>query len=164
MKKLYIMRHAKSSWDHPNIGDYERPLNTRGLTDAPMMGEIFKKLDIMPDLIISSGAKRAITTAQIVAEKIEYPIGKIKQEKNIYTESDKGILKIINHLSNTLQSVMIVGHNPVLTSIVNRLSGYGLSNLPTAAMAAIEFGVDDWNAVAPGMGKVVYFEYPKKYK
>ncbi|MCB0284006.1 MAG: histidine phosphatase family protein [Calditrichaeota bacterium] len=164
MKKVYIMRHAKSSWDHPNLSDYERPLNNRGLADAPMMGEIFKKLDIKPELIISSSAKRAITTARIVAEKMGYPPDKIMQEKKIYTEADKGILKIINRVDNRLQSVMIVGHNPILTSLVNKLSDYGLSNLPTAAMAAIEFDVDVWQAIAPGVGKVVYFEYPKKYK
>lgn len=164
MKKLYIMRHAKSSWDDPGLNDYERPLNKRGKHDAPLMGDIFFKLGIKPDLIISSGAKRAITTARIVAEKLDYPLKKITEEKKIYSESERGILKIINDLDNKYEQVMLLGHNPVFTGLVNWLSDYGLSNLPTAAMVGISFDADDWKAITPGMGKVIHYEYPKKYK
>ena len=158
------MRHAKSSWDEPAPTDYERPLNKRGKHDAPLMGDVLKKLNIKPDIIISSGAKRAITTAKLVAEKIDYPIKKIIEEKKIYDESERGILKIINKLDDKYSEALLVGHNPVFTGLINILADYNLPNLPTAALAGIVFEVDQWQAVAMHLGKVFCYEYPKKYQ
>lgn len=165
MKILDILRHAKSSWDNPTISDFERPLNKRGKNDAPMMGDIFKKLKINPDLIISSPAKRAITTAKLVSEKIDYSKKKIIEDEKIYNDGTTYLFKLINGLDNKISRVLLVGHNPDFTELVNRLSsGFNLGNMPTCGLVSIKFVVDDWQAVVAGSGNVITFEYPKKYK
>jgi len=164
MKKLYIVRHAKSSWSDASLSDFERPLNSRGEKDAPLMGEILKKKGILPDLVISSSAKRALTTAKIISEKIGYSKKKIEKDTNIYHAGLRNMISIINEVSNDVQSLMIFGHNPTFTQLINVLANYDLPNLPTCAVVEIECLVNNWQALTAGTGKVVNYEYPKKYK
>ena len=81
MKTLYVIRHAKSSWDDPTLSDFDRPLNNRGKKDAPTMGKRLAQRQVVPDLLLSSPAERALTTCKIIAEEIHYPAGKIKTDK-----------------------------------------------------------------------------------
>lgn len=164
MKKLYIVRHAKSSWSDASLSDFERPLNTRGSGDAPMMGKVLKKANIQPDIIISSPAKRALMTAEVFSKIMGYPKKKIKKEIDLYHAGPLDILDIINNVSNSFNRLMIFGHNPGLTHLINTLSNFNLPNLPTCAVVEMELLVDNWNAVSKGTGKVTNYEYPKKYK
>jgi len=164
MKKIYIVRHAKSSWANASLSDFDRPLNTRGKSDAPLMGKVLKKNNVFPDLIISSPAKRALKTAQIISEEINYPEKKILKEKDLYHGSTTDFIDIINNINNDVDILMIFGHNPGLTHLVNILSNFNLANLPTGACVGIEFLTNDWNAVSTGSGSVIFYEYPKKHK
>ncbi len=164
MKKIYILRHAKSSWKDSSLSDFDRPLNERGKRNAPMMGIKMAELNIVPDLVLSSSANRAYTTASIVVEKLNYPKDRIEKRKDLYLASSHAILKIINSADKKHESLMIVGHNPGLTELANDLGAFQVSSMPTCALVALEFAVDEWQAVHWGIGKNILFEYPKKKK
>jgi len=157
------MRHAKSDWSGYYTSDFERTLNKRGLNDAPMMGEVLSK-KISPDLIVSSPAVRAKMTAETVAEKLGYPKESIRFEKAIYEASASDLIQIIQTLPMNAEEVLLIGHNPGLTDLINRLGDVRLDNLPTAALVGFLFDVEDWQKVEPGSGRYLFFEYPKKYK
>ncbi len=164
MKKLYLLRHSKSSWENPNLDDFDRPLNKRGKRDAPFMGSLLRKFDIKPDLIISSPAKRAYTTAKEITKEINYPQKKIIKNEDIYLASAGELLRIINELPDDADSVMLVGHNPGLTQICNLLCNANIVNIPTSGFTEIHFPVSSWKEIVPDSGKLIVFEYPKKYR
>lgn len=162
MKKIYILRHAKSSWNNSALSDFDRPLNDRGNRDAPLMGLKLAELRIIPDLILSSAANRAYGTASIIAAKINYPINKIDKREDLYLASPQKILRLINFTDNAHDIIMVVGHNPGLTELANKLGGLQVGNMPTCALVALEFAVSEWQAVHWGLGKDLLFEHPKK--
>jgi len=164
MKKLYLVRHAKSSWDNPDLDDFDRPLNKRGKRDAPFMGELLKKLNVNPDLIISSPAKRAYTTAKEIARILGYPKRMITKNEDVYLASAGELLSLINSIPEEVSSVMIFGHNPGFTQICNLLSNANILNIPTSGFVEIHFETENWKDITPGSGKLVAFEYPKKYR
>jgi phosphohistidine phosphatase len=161
MKKLYIVRHAKSSWADGSIRDFDRPLNKRGLRDAPKMGEKLSKLGKPIDLIISSPANRAKATAEIIANKIDYPLSKINFNEDLYLASSYEMITIINSIAPSINSAMLVAHNPGMTDLVNVISGYDLDNMPTCGICIIKLFVDDWKAVSPESGETVKYLFPK---
>ncbi len=163
MKKLYLMRHAKSDWNGYYVSDFERILNRRGRKAAPLMGEVLSKL-ISPDLIVSSPATRAKLTAEAVAEKLGYSEEKIMFVEHIYEASAAELLRIVHRLPEEAKAVLMVGHNPGMTELINLLGDVRLDNLPTAAVVGFSFDEDIWKAVAPGSGKFLFFEYPKKHR
>ena len=164
VKTLYLARHAKSSWADPDLSDFERPLKKRGEKDAPMMGKILASKGVKPELIISSPAKRAIFTAYILAEEINYPKENIATKEDIYEAATSDLLEIIEQLDDSLKSVMLVGHNPSFTNLANYLTDDRFDNIPTCGVVAIGFDVFEWKKIDKKSGKVVFFEYPKKYK
>jgi len=164
IKILYIARHAKSDWDDSSLSDFERPLKKRGEKDAPMMGKILYSKDVQPDLIISSPAKRAISTAHILAREIKYPAEKIVTNEDIYEASTSELLDIIEQLDDKLKSVMLIGHNPSFTRLANYLTEQYFDNIPTCGVVAIAFDVLEWKMIEKNSGKVIFFEYPKKYR
>lgn len=164
MKILYIVRHAKSSWEDSTMSDFDRPLNNRGLHDAPMMGLKLKELGFIPDQIISSSANRALSTAKLLAESISHPLSKIIETKALYLADLSTMLKIVNSVNDEIDSLMLVGHNPGMTQIINYLAAENLFNLPTCSLSGIRFFIDNWEAVSMGLGKQFVYEYPKKYK
>ena len=163
MKTLYLLRHAKSSWDDGNLSDFDRPLNERGLRDAPIMGEILKNKIEQPELIISSSAKRAITTAEIIANSFNYDINKIIKEEKIYHSVVSDLMRIIYETHNTIERLMLFGHNPTFTLVVNYLSDKYIDNLPTCGFVQINFDLKSWEELESNTGKLILFEYPKKY-
>ncbi len=163
MKTLILMRHAKSSWDHPSLKDLERPLNNRGERDAPLMGSHFTAWGLNPDLLVSSPALRARQTALGVARAIGYPEATLRIAPALYEQGVPGILSVIHALPETLGSVCLFGHNPDISEAVGRLGGEPVSHLPTGALVSLIFAVDDWAAVMPGVGRINRFEYPKRY-
>jgi len=163
MKTIYLVRHAKSSWKHANLPDYERPLNQRGERDAPFMGELLKKNNIVPDLIVSSSAVRANSTSEILAEKMNYDKGKIQFTKGIYDAATNTLLDIIRAFDSSLNSVMLVGHNPGITMLAGLLAAEYIENMPTCSIAAIQVEVDNWELIDSVEGKLLWLEFPGKY-
>ncbi len=163
MKTLYLARHAKSSWKYEELSDFERPLNSRGRRDAPLMGAVLNRMNIKPDLIISSPASRAITYARILAEHVGYPLKRLRTDERIYEATPDDLLEVIHSVSDRHAALMLFGHNPSLTWLSNSLSNYRIDNIPTSAIVAVEFDVEHWTDVVGHSGTVVFFEYPRKY-
>lgn len=161
MKRLFVMRHAKSSWDDSYLSDFERPLNKRGIRDVPDMGQRLNALVIKPDLIISSPAMRAITTAKGIADEIGYSTSRIQQEADLYHASSSNIREIIGKVDNKVDSLMIFGHNPGFTDLIARISDTSLYNLPTCAVCGIAFQFTDWADIMTSTGKKFLYDYPK---
>jgi len=163
MLQLTLIRHAKSSWGNPTLSDFERPLNKRGMRNAPLMGKIIRKRDLVFDQIVASPALRAITTARLIAAKLDFPEAEIQQREQLYGASLDELLDCVHSLDNQYKSTALVAHNPGLTDCCNHLSGESVTNLPTCAVAVIAFDLDDWRAVYQDTGKLVLYEYPRKY-
>ncbi len=145
MKTLLILRHAKSSWDNPQLSDYDRPLNKRGKRDAPRMGKHLREEGLIPDRILTSSAKRAKKTATKVAKSCGYT-RKIKQLDRFYLAPPGVYLEKLQTLSNEYQRVMVVGHNPTMEQLVRHLTGQ-IQRMPTAALAHIELPIQKWAAL-----------------
>jgi phosphohistidine phosphatase len=163
MKTLYLVRHAKSSWKDDLLQDFDRPLNKRGERDAPFMGEKLKEQKIIPDVIIASPAKRAKATAKIIAKKVGFDTDDIKWKKKVYDAFTEDLLEIIRAQKSNINSLMVVGHNPELTSLSNYLTDFRIYNIPTTGISCIRFYCDKWEEIEPKSGEQVFFDYPKRY-
>ncbi|MYG49370.1 MAG: histidine phosphatase family protein, partial [Gemmatimonadales bacterium] len=124
MKTLLILRHAKSSWDHPGLRDHDRPLNPRGRRDAPRMGRFMAERDLVPDRIVSSTAVRARTTAELAAAEFGAGV-EIETTYDLYGASPDGYVEVAEAMGGTAERLMLVGHNPGITSLVWHLTGEG---------------------------------------
>lgn len=162
MKKLFIVRHAKSSWDFPDLDDFDRPLNKRGKRNAPEMGQRLAARDVLPDVIISSPAKRAAATARRIAEQISFPVKMIKREPRFYHGSLNSFVEVIKSVNDEVETLMIFGHNPGLTELTNQLSGSDIYNIPTCGIAEIDFDISSWSELDNRKGDIVSFDFPKK--
>ena len=145
MKTLLIMRHAKSSWNFPELSDYDRPLNTRGKRDAPRMGKYVRQKGLTPDIILTSSAKRARTTASRVAKASGYT-GKVKKLDALYDAVLGAYFKTLQVLPDKYQSAMVIGHNPTMEQLVNHLTGH-IKQIPTAALTHIELPIERWESL-----------------
>ncbi|GAK58981.1 phosphoglycerate mutase [Candidatus Vecturithrix granuli] len=163
MKRVYLLRHAKSSWQDSSLEDFERPLNKRGKQDAPEMGQRLRSQHVLPDLIISSPAKRAVATAKIFAEEIGYPKKQIVYEAAIYEADTARLQTLLHGLENNIQQVMLCGHNPGLTMLAEYLSGTLIDNIPTCGIVCVDFAVDTWQEIGERKGTLIFFDYPKKH-
>ena len=161
MKKIILIRHAKSDWDNPSLPDYDRPLAARGLEDTPKMAASLKNRGIQVDLICSSTAQRAMQTANITAAVLGYPEAEIHWERYLYHASASHLLQFIQSQSNQVQSLLLVGHNPGLTELIVRL-GVNLDNLPTAGQFAFTVLSDDWKNLSAANCKFEWWDSPKK--
>ena len=164
MKTLTIVRHAKSSWKNPGLGDRERPLNKRGERDAPVMGARIADAGIRPSLIISSPATRAWTTARIIAQQIGYPLEFLQREAGLYLAGVGEILDVLEVQDVGFNSIMVVGHNPGLTDFANYLSPGLTSNLPTAGVVTVSIDQEDWNLHDRPETKLILHDFPKKHR
>ncbi len=158
-KEVLLVRHGKSDWGNLDLTDFDRPLNKRGKENAPEMAERLLNKGFKFDLMVSSPAKRAKTTAKYFAEA--FHIKAIQFEKSIYEASAKTLLQLINNLDETARTVIMFGHNPGFTDLANNLSGADIYNIPTAGMVLISFPFDSWSMVSQGTGELVFFDYPK---
>ena len=147
MKTLYVMRHAKSSWDYPELSDYERPLNKRGKRDAPRMAKWLSQQEELPQTIITSGANRAFTLAKVVHEKL---CCELQINDDLYGVGTRELLQIIRNFDDSYECLMIVGHNPELTAFINHYGSMNLLNLPTSGLVRIRFNADHWSTVHKG--------------
>lgn len=163
MRTLTLIRHAKSSWKENTLKDFDRPLNKRGQQNAPMMGAILKQQGVSFDLIVTSPAVRALSTAKLIAQPLGYPEESLVLEPQLYDADVQRLLTVIQSLPDSAVNVALVAHNPGLTGLCNYLSGDSIENLPTCAVAGIAFELDSWVAVWRNSGRLVRYEYPRKY-
>ncbi|MBI4547222.1 MAG: histidine phosphatase family protein [Ignavibacteriae bacterium] len=163
MKTLLLVRHAKSSWKNPELSDRERPLNNRGKRDAPFMGKLLSERGVKPDLLITSPTNRAMTTARYVAHELQYRISEIVTDESLYGQTMDHILHVIQGFENSINTVMIIGHNPEITLCANYITANTIENIPTCGIVCVDFSIELWNEIARGNGALRYFEYPKKY-
>lgn len=164
MKILTLVRHAKSSWNHPGLSDRERPLNSRGERTAPDMGSRIAAHGIRPSLIITSPAVRARTTAGIIAAEIGYPTEFLQREDALYLASLDDLLGAVVTQDSGFNSLMLVGHNPGLTEFANFLIPGLTNNLPTAGVVSVQIDQDDWNLYQQPKAELLVFDYPKLEK
>lgn len=153
MKRLLILRHAKSSWDDVSRDDWERPLSPRGARDAPRVGTLLRERALIPDLIITSDAVRAHTTARAVAEAAGYR-GAVVVEPSLYHAKPDEVLTVLNGVSGTVRAVLIVGHNPGLEDLIAQLTGDPI-DLPTASLVHLAVPVEAWSRVDRSAGASV---------
>ena len=146
MKTLFLIRHAKSSWDDQALADKDRPLNDRGKRDAPKVGERLAKRGVKPDLILSSPAVRALATAEIIARKLDYKRSNIVVNDRLYAVAADDLLDVIRQLDDKAKRVMLIGHNPELTELAHRFSSK-IAHLPTCAVAEFTFDTKSWSRV-----------------
>jgi phosphohistidine phosphatase len=161
MKTLFLVRHAKSSRDDTAMPDKDRPLNDRGKRDAPKMGERLAKRDVKPNLILSSPARRALKTAEIIAKKLDYKLKDIVVDDRLYAVEADDLLRVIRRLGDKLERVMLFGHNPELTELAHRLSSK-ITHMPTCAVAEFTFGAKSWSYIGKGKPTRVTLDYPKQ--
>ncbi len=162
-KRLYLIRHAKSSWKDMNLSDFDRPLNKRGQKDAPFMGERLHKYKVKPDLILASPANRALKTAKLIAKEVHYKKENIKQDKRIYGADVPELLEIIRMTDNQYDNIFLIGHNPGLTLLAEYFSGLQVQNIPTCGIFCVEFQVGSWKHIEEKRGALVFFDFPKKH-
>lgn len=162
MKTVYFIRHAKAADKTPGSADKDRDLATKGQQDAQLMGKKQKMHAIQPDLIISSTALRAIDTAKVFAEALEYPEEKIETQERLYNAEADTIQEALFELDDGIQTVEIFGHNPGISELVIDLSGGKADILPTCGIAYIEFNVNQWQEATKDNAEMVYQDFPAK--
>lgn len=160
MKMIYLVRHAKSSWKDTTAEDYDRPLNKRGINDAPLIGKYLFNQKIKVDMIIASPAKRAKLTAKIIAEEINYK-SNIIFNKSIYEADLFDLIGIIKSTDKQINNLFLIGHNPSLNELANYLLDSDIGNIPTSGVVAIGLDVE-WKDIKEKSGILKFFIYPKK--
>ncbi len=164
MKQLLLVRHGKSDWDHPGLSDHDRVLNDRGLRDAPRMATALQQGGIVPDLIVTSTATRAATTAAMIAEGLGYSAERIVKVPDLYLAPPRTILRVVQGLEESADTVLVFGHNPGMHETVNLLcEAAGLEDFPTLAIARIALEVDHWGEVEWGKGLLMEFLTPRSF-
>jgi phosphohistidine phosphatase len=161
MKKLFLIRDAKSSWDDTTVPDKDRPLNARGKRDAATIGERIAKRDVKPDLIMSSPAKRALTTAEIIGKELDYKLKDIVVDDRLYPSTVDDLLNVIHKLGDKQKRVMLFGHNPGLTELAHHFSSE-ITHMPTCAVAEFTFDAKSWSNISKATLARVTLDYPKK--
>jgi phosphohistidine phosphatase len=162
VKRLILLRHAKSSWSEDGLPDSERPLSGRGERDAPRMGARLHQRGIRPDLVLSSPALRARRTATLVARALDYHDDAIRLDARLYLATPMEILAVVAEQADTLDCLVVVGHNPGFTELTNLLlPELELANLPTAGTVVVDCATDRWAEIRSVQRRLVYFDYPK---
>lgn len=156
MKKIIIVRHAKSSWEY-NVIDHERPLNTRGENDAILVSKHLEAYKFRPDLILSSDAVRAKTTANIFMENLNFKEKKINLIHDLYDFSGYNLLKVVKNTDDSVNLLMVFGHNHAITAFVNSYGDKNIENVPTSGVVMLEFDITTWNNLESGNTKLMIF-------
>jgi phosphohistidine phosphatase len=164
MKTLILVRHAKSSWNDSALSDIERPLNKRGLRDAPFMGKLLKETGIRVDRFISSPANRALTTAKFFAAAFGlHEESDVLIKDLIYHESSRSIMSYISTLDDKLAVAALFGHNPDFTSLASMLTNEYFDNVPTCGVVCIDFLAESWRDTGESLGTLRFYKYPKMF-
>lgn len=163
MKHLYLIRHAKSSWQDMSSSDDKRPLNWRGKRDAPHMAKMMTSIVPHVDALVSSHAVRAYKTAKHFAKAYHIPKQAILKEKSLYHASTDDILNNIYTLEKEHKTVFLFGHNPGFTVFANRIPGVNIDNVPTCGIIGVSADIDSWENFYFDKAKLTGFHYPKQY-
>ena len=155
---LLLVRHAKSSWNHPELDDIDRPLNQRGRRDAPEMGRRLKARSLRPDVIISSPSVRTLSTAAAIAEQVGLDTGRVIAHDDLYAAAPQEVLDVVAVTPASVQILMVVTHNPAITELANRFLACPIDNVPTCGVLTVQ--LDSWSC--PESGGLMDFDYPKK--
>jgi phosphohistidine phosphatase len=167
-RRILLLRHAKSAWDEPGLDDFDRPLAARGRRAAAVMGVYLRDEDLVPDLVLCSGARRAVETWEIAADALARAPA-VERDAALYMVSAERLLKRLRKLPPTIKSVLVVGHEGGVDVLARRLAADGAAPLrkrlgekyPTAALAVIAVELDDWAALAERSGTITRFAAPK---
>jgi phosphohistidine phosphatase len=169
MLTLILLRHAKSSWDHPGLADFDRPLAERGTKAAPRIAAFIARKRLVPDLVLCSSARRARDTLGLAIGEWK-PRPGIEYSDELYMASPGRLLQAVQAVSVDIRRLMLIGHNPGIETLAFDLTGSGdargrsamAAKFPTAAFAVIEFDTDAWSAIRPGAGRLSQFVTPRK--
>jgi phosphohistidine phosphatase len=164
MKTLYLVRHAKSSWEEPGVPDFNRPLIPKGIKKTATVIEFLQKRNTTIGLMISSPADRAYETAKLVAAGLGYPVNKIKIDRKIYDQYYDRILDIIYSTPNDVDSLMLFGHNPTITNLANLFLHPGIEYMPTSCVVCISFATDQWENMPSVEALQEFVVFPKMLK
>lgn len=166
MKTLYIVRHAKSSWEHKGIKDIDRPLKRRGINDAHLMSSVLAKKIKQPSVFISSSANRALHTAMIFCENFKFPLANLQIKKSLYSFSDGYLTKTIKALDDGFDSAIIFSHDHGINDFVNNYGDKEILHVPTCGVIGIKFKTKHWKNLKPNKskGQTFLIEAPKKHK
>lgn len=163
MKTLLIMRHAKSSWKDQELPDHDRPLKKKGRKDISNMAKILKKKSLVPDLVLSSTAVRSKETANLMIEKLNYK-GKLELIEELYMAEPETYIKYASQVSDKVEVLLIIGHNPGLEGLVMTL-GDKISSLPTGSIAKLYLFIDKWSELTPETdGEINHVWIPEDYR
>jgi len=158
---LLLVRHAKSSWSNPSLNDFDRPLNKRGVSNAPLMGQRIRDYGLDLDTIITSTAERAKETSKLIAKEIKYELQDIDLESDLYHASREVFINILSRQQN--KNIAMVGHNPGIQDFSYWLSSAPEVNFPTCGVIHISFSLGNWTEIYKNSGKAIRFEYPKMF-
>ncbi len=161
MKQLILVRHGKSSWEYP-VNDKDRPLMERGIKDGHLVAGAFRKKGIMPDAVFSSPAIRALHTCMVFLRNLNLPFDQFQLAEGLYDFSGDDVLQFIGNLDDSLNTVMVFGHNHAFTHLANSLGNQYIDNVPTSGLVHLKFEINEWNAL--GKGSTVNTVFPKYLK
>lgn len=161
MKTLILVRHGKSSWEY-SVGDKDRPLLQRGIFDAISVADSFNEQRVSIDAVFSSPANRALHTAMIFLRQLYYPLDKFQVVNELYDFTGDVVFQFIKDLDNTLDTIVVFGHNHAFTHIANSLGNTYIDNVPTSGLVHLEFDVDSWTSIEKGTTKQTIF--PKQLR
>lgn len=162
MKTIILTRHAKSSWNSDSSTDFERPLNKRGIDDAPIMAKRLITYGQLPQVVISSTAIRALQTAELLMRELVMDKSLLTTTDTIYEAPARALIDSIKQLPETSDTAMIIGHNPGMSSTCSYLSKEADIQMSTLAMVCMELDVEEWEDVYPDCGTMRWYDYPKK--
>lgn len=163
MKRIYIVRHAKSSWANMQLSDWERPLNNRGKRDAPVMANHCKSKGYIPELLISSDARRASDTAKVFCSALEIDKANFTHDSSLYHAPEDTYLSVCYGIDDSINSVMLFGHNPGITYLANSVTDDYIDNVPTCGVLIIDASIDNWTDLDFSNCKLIDFLYPKMF-
>lgn len=161
MKKLTLIRHAKSDWSSAAASDFDRPLNRRGNKAAPVMAARIRERDRIPDLLVSSPAQRAFETAELLAHELDLPLDQIVFRRDIYEASLATLIEIVRQLPAP-EHIALIGHNPGLSELGLWLCPRAPAWLPTCAVLELELAAADWSGVEADCATLACYDYPQK--
>lgn len=161
MKKLIIIRHGKSSWEYDDIFDIDRPLKQRGIKNGYQMAQRLKDANLLPDLLYTSPAARALHTSIIFCRHLNVPFEHLKVVEDFYHLDADGIINYVKNTPNSADTLMIFGHNPVFTELADGFTKQAIDNVPTTGVVLLSFNINQWNDISPDLVVEEIFDYPK---
>ena len=161
MKALTVIRHAKSSWQHAGMDDFDRPLNHRGRRDAPRMGRHLARRGFAPDTVLSSPAARAIATARAIAEEIRYPPEGIAEINRLYEADVTDLVEVVRGQDPHHSHILLVAHNPGCTDLIRYLTGQDIESIPTCAVAHTTLAIQDWKDLRARCATLQFLDVPR---